>query len=190
MKRRTVLGYLAGLVSGGAITHYNQGKLIKEAPQIDWPKIEGFGGASAENANTWPKTERLGGPFNKIDYHRDGTATLTFSEFHEVDGFYLMYHQYDDINNALQTCGAPDAEPNASVQLNLQTLLTSKEGGYPDQRFNLVAVTGGGFPACATNYDDFTVVTNTVHTATITPPASFFDTGTPAPPEPGQTITG
>lgn len=170
MNRRTFLAVIGGGIGGAYLVSQSD----RELPTLPVNGTQLPVGSGYEEG--WPKTESLGGPFKEIRYFEDGTAEIVFNKFHEIDGWFLMYHRYDDIDNALHVCEAPDRS-SPSVSINLIELLQAQNTEYPDRRFNLIAARGS-FDGCSYQ-DRFNLITKRVHTATIHIPPEFTIATTP-----------
>jgi len=119
----------------------------------------------------WPATEELNGPFTEATYYENGKAEIALDPFHEIDGYVLMYSEYSEVENAIQSCRAPTGD-SPTISLNLRKLINRQNRDYPDTEWKIIGA-NGVFNSCPTAAG-FTLVREQVHTAWLHLPSQWF----------------
>jgi len=125
--------------------------------------VESFGGTPTPFE--WPATEELDGPFKQATYYKSGKVEIGLDQFHEVDGWILLYHEYTEYDNAIRMAAAPTGS-NPTITLPLARLVRKQNRDYPDSRFKLIAANGV--------FSGVVLVREQVHTAWLHLPSQWF----------------
>lgn len=176
MLRRSVLLLAAGGVGGAWFVSRDDETGLRESVSETLGTAAGAVDSGTPEPVTFPSKQSLADPFKHIEYHEDGTAELAFVEFHEVDGWMLRYHEYDDLENGLHICQAPEGQ---TVSINLVELLQRQNREYPDRTFELVALIGA-FDSCS-YANPINTITDIHSTETIRLPSQYTIASTPTP---------
>jgi len=131
--------------------------------------VESFGGTPTPFE--WPATEELDGPFKQATYYKSGKVEISLDAFHEIDGYVLMYSEYSEVENAIQSCRAPTGD-SPTISLNLRKLINQQGRNYPDTEWKIIGA-NGVFNSCPTAAG-VTLVREQVHTAWLHLPEQWF----------------